>query len=167
MLSVIDVVKVADKTDKKKAKYYGLFDRPYLTFLPDEPIDTEVVTISTVDNGEVKETITYPKAKLKDKEYTGDQIADLVMQAVDFLNAREASKVSDVNKRRDGNLLLLKYAEDGIVSEVRMEKYTAIQPTEIDYDKSLEKHAMALMQRKPGKFATLKDAMEAVNALLG
>lgn len=173
MLMTKDVVKVADKVNKDKTKYHKVFDRPYLSFGQSDELDTEESKISTSDNGEVKVTLTSPKEKTSKHSpvelyksaiefYRNEQEIRLSTPAANGTVPTEEEKAA---KRVDPLLLMIKDADNGLISRLRMDHYNSLVPKEINFDKALVKMAQALQQKFPGKYPELKDAVQKLQEL--
>lgn len=156
MLMTTDLVKVADSEKKGKSKYSGTFDRPYLQFGTKDELDTEVSKVEVSDGTTVEYSITSPKEKK-----TKHGAAELLKEALDYFQATQTD-VKDEDKQ-DPVSILLRYADDGLVSALRMKKRNELIPTEVNEDKAIDKMAAVLIQK--GKYKDMDSARAAVKLL--
>lgn len=163
MLVTTDLVKVAysgeDKAKKGKTEYFGTFDRIYLSKPAEWPTESESVEFETTD-GKQSVTVVSPKKDGNGIEVNG---SDLFDAAIAYLTEKQNNEVPKEEDRIDPTILLLQYADDGLVSALRMKKRNEIVPREINHDKALLNHAKSLVAL--GKFKSVDAAMEAMKSL--
>lgn len=178
MLKTIDLVKVADSTPEGKkgalTKYYGTFDRPYLSHASTDEVEEETVKFKTTDNGDQSVIIKSPKVilngdgKSRANVQTKGNPSQLLKEALDYYQAEEdgfAAKDSKYEKI-PAVLRLLSDADDGLVSRLRMKKRNELIPVEIDADKALVKQATVMHRSNPKKFPSVQHAIDAIKALM-
>lgn len=166
MIQTQDVVTVKyngqEKDKKDKVQYHGTFSRPYLSFGPEDELETSQKKLDTID-GEKVYDVTFPKNANSKHAPT-----DLLMAAIEYLEKKQNEDVAGIKDdakraekekaKKDPTLILLQYAENGLANEFRMAKYQELKPTVIDFDKAKMKFAEGMVQQ--GQAKTVTEAFE-------